>query len=731
VGATGPSGASGAFGATGPPGDAGATGPSGASGATGATGPSGSSGAAGTTGITGATGPSGAVGATGPDGVTGSTGPTGPSGLTGATGSTGPTGATGATGTLDAGILNKLQLSTTSPTLSTTAVNYTSIGFPNKYVSQSAPPTNGLNGNWKYERLPGSYAATLTTVAITGSAGQFSCAGVANIYLRVGQKVTITGTVTGISSYVAGTIYLISATNGSTTFTLTTYTGGQLSTTIGTPGGTYTLSDYTMTNVNITGTTGQLTSAQNFMRVGQIVRVSGTSSAAGTIPAGDYTISQTNGTTDFTVVYQTVPFSQVTTTIGATTGLTFTLLDKMFWAIFNPYYPTTTVTGQPVTYPVGEPLIKKKNMKSLWAVITPTISMPLTGTGQLYLFFNLYTFDNVKGSPTFYTNRFDYNTPRAVENFANETTVVLQAGHKYLIYAKDSTKYVASASAIETTSYALTSYPSQLTTEMLSDPYDIYTNIPHIPFNYNFVSIPRILCYRITGTDGTFSGIPPIIVGTSTSYLTAGQTVMIVGGSFTNGTIIYPPYVAGNLYSVDGTPTIQSDGTVSFKLKTITGDALVTTATASSVFATVAITGSTGQFSCAAVSAGLVVGQTVQISGTANGNIGLYSNPTTYVISVTNGSTTFTLTTLTGGTVNTTSGGSTSGLTFTGWNACTTIRMYINPADINDTYVSQMAITTSTINTTNIAIGLSVESMGFSGVDENSNVVNKKYVLTY
>lgn len=93
----------------------------------------------------------------------------------------------------------------------------------------------------------GSYTPyrTLSSVAITGTAGQFSCASTS---LQVGQVVSISGTAGGtgsIGGYVngsAGTFYYIIATNGSTTFTLSATLGGTaITTTAGTPTGlTYT-----------------------------------------------------------------------------------------------------------------------------------------------------------------------------------------------------------------------------------------------------------------------------------------------------------------------------------------------------------------------------------------------------------------------------------------------------------------------------------------------------------
>ncbi len=83
---------------------------------------------------------------------------------------------------------------------------------------------------------------TLTGVAITGTAGQFSCTspGAANP-LAVGQTVTISGTFGGtgsITGYVNPTTYYIIATNGTTTFTLSATSGGTaITTTAGTPTG--------------------------------------------------------------------------------------------------------------------------------------------------------------------------------------------------------------------------------------------------------------------------------------------------------------------------------------------------------------------------------------------------------------------------------------------------------------------------------------------------------------
>jgi len=96
---------------------------------------------------------------------------------------------------------------------------------------------------------------------------------------------------------------------------------------------------------------------------------------------------------------------------------------------------------------------------------------------------------------------------------------------------------------------------------------------------------------------------------------------------------------------------------------TVTGAASATTVTG------VVITGAAGQFSCTASSKPLVVGQRVTISGTNTGTGSIdtpaYSDPTTYYIIATNGSTTFTLSATLGGVAVVTTAGTPVGFTYT------------------------------------------------------------------
>jgi hypothetical protein len=79
------------------------------------------------------------------------------------------------------------------------------------------------------------------------------------------------------------------------------------------------------------------------------------------------------------------------------------------------------------------------------------------------------------------------------------------------------------------------------------------------------------------------------------------------------------------------------------------------------------ITGTGGTFTCTAASKTLVIGDKITISGTygGSGSIVGYSDPTSYYIIATNGSTTFTLSASLGGGAITTTAGTPTGLTYT------------------------------------------------------------------
>jgi hypothetical protein len=98
---------------------------------------------------------------------------------------------------------------------------------------------------------------SLTGVEISNYTGTFTCTAVSSPMLVIGATVTITGLAGGtgtITDYSSSKIYKISATNGSTNFTLTNLDGTSLSTTPGIPTGL----SYIVYSVNFVNNIAQL-----------------------------------------------------------------------------------------------------------------------------------------------------------------------------------------------------------------------------------------------------------------------------------------------------------------------------------------------------------------------------------------------------------------------------------------------------------------------------------------
>ena len=118
-----------------------------------------------------------------------------------------------------------------------TAANF--LSYTNNLLTVRVDTTDSLNAvstpRSGVDDIDAPVANTLSGVLITGTGGQFSAT--VGDTLWVGMTVVISGTLTGdgaISTYTTGTAYKVSATNGSTTFTLTKSDGSALTTTAGT-----------------------------------------------------------------------------------------------------------------------------------------------------------------------------------------------------------------------------------------------------------------------------------------------------------------------------------------------------------------------------------------------------------------------------------------------------------------------------------------------------------------
>lgn len=118
--------------------------------------------------------------------------------------------------------------------------------------------TNGATGG-SGASVTAIMPGALSTVVITGTAGQFSCTAST---LAVGAMLVISGTIGGtgsIAGYSTPTTYLVIATNGTTTFQLALANGTPLQTTAGTPTG-LTYSVQSVTGLTLTAGAGGYTS---------------------------------------------------------------------------------------------------------------------------------------------------------------------------------------------------------------------------------------------------------------------------------------------------------------------------------------------------------------------------------------------------------------------------------------------------------------------------------------
>lgn len=157
--------------------------------------------------------------------------------------------------------------------------------------------------------------------------------------------------------------------------------------------------------------------------------------------------------------------------------------------------------------------------------------------------------------------------------------------------------------------------------------------------------------------------------------MTLAQFKEFIGNAFSSGGANAP--ASTFLQDAFNFLTIMLDGTLAFagavRSSSATGGMGYATGAGGAVsqatfaLAGVAIAGTAGQFTCTASTQPLVVGGKVILSGTygGTGSITGYSNPTTYYIITTNGSTTFTLSATAGGSAITTTIGTPTGITYT------------------------------------------------------------------
>ena len=221
---------------------------------------------------------------------------------------------------------------------------------------------NGIGINYGTALVSGA-TTTLSTVAITGTGGTFSCAALTTP-LVVGQTVTITGTFSAgsITGYASGTAYYVIGTPTATTFTLSATQGGTAVTTTSS-GGTITgitvvaspttwllnysqsVSSTTTSIVNVIPTTNYITMGTTVGMVpGLSVTISGTSIS--NLSAGTYYIKQVLSATQLTL---SQTYNGPVFPITANNTLSGVVITGTNGTFTCNAVSTTLAIGQPVT----------------------------------------------------------------------------------------------------------------------------------------------------------------------------------------------------------------------------------------------------------------------------------------------------------------------------------------------------------------------------------------------
>ena len=438
-----------------------------------------------------------------------------------------------------------------------------------------------------------------------------------------GNSYTTTIIAPAITGYTTPSMYLISATNGSTTFTLTTLTGAALITVTGTPGGIALISANTGFGANsgLSFITAQVTSgtgavgSQTFSSGGApgattVTLAAGTSFANGQLFTGTgvysdtyitnvagavITISrpfhtQASGTyISYTAgagsnsVYYITPSQTVAS--GYITGLAYTVTAGTGTTQLNG-----NVSGQFNTYITGQTTATNS------AVVTATFTQASTGVNTIALTaFTVGTINSVlagqfvqpvSGIPvnTYVTA---INTTTGIITISNNTTGAVSgsanlytAGNLGTYSLNLSTAVIPTGTAVNGISYNLSVAQTTVSASAVNGTVNGVTVLNSTSSNTGFIagagSITSNIYTYITGTIGqALSGVQiASAAGTFTcsagNTITNGQTVTVTG--IASGTGGIGSYVSGNIYYV-----IQTNNSTTFTLSTTSSGGAITT----------------------------------------------------------------------------------------------------------------------------------------------------------
>lgn len=468
---------------------------------------------------------------------------------------------------------------------------------------------------------------TLSGVSISGTTGNFTCS-YSSYVLTKGATITISGTMGGtgsIAEYPTHSIFKISATNGSTTFTLTLLDGTAITTTTGTP-------------INITYT---VNIAQNISNIAQL--------------AGQ-TISMGTGTRDVGTQRVTIATDDVvpisdnsgSLTVDAPVGTpVYVRLSDGTSAIATLPVSLASVPSHPVTN--AGTFVVQVDGAALTALQLIDDSISTVGSAVVA--------KGVQITGTDGTNArvIATNSTGHVKIEDGGNTITVDNGGTFAVQAAQSGSWSVTATQATPANLQVTATPAAgtIATRWYSQITDGTNTMP------TGDAAGRGIYHRVT--DGTNTAA----VKAASTAAVAADPALVVSLS-PNSSIPSGSNAIGKLASNDGVDI--GDVTINNATLAVTQSGSWTIATTTTQATTslsgVSITGTGGEFATSASI--LSIGQTITISGTlgGTGSITGYSSPKTYKISTTNGSTTFTLVNLDGSAIVTTAGTPT-GLTYT------------------------------------------------------------------
>lgn len=517
----------------------------------------------------------------------------------------------------------------------------------------------------------------LSTVAVTGVGGQISCT--ATVGLEIGQIVKVTGVLTGTATGItSNTSYYVSATNGTTTFTLVTLTGGALTTTAGTTTGlTFTLVNTVMSQIGVFyDSNSYLTNGSPIVTVGQsnpLIGAGQTVTGTG-IPSGTTVVSAvgsseilstvavtgTSGTFSCSATPGLFPGQSVTVSgdLGNTalTGITVGA---------SGTFTCTATTGLYVNQPVAVTGTPSTQALASVAITSSSGAFSCTSTTGLAV-----------GQPVSVTGTLGTTTLSGV-TWASETgsftctSSTLYVGMPITVSGSPSLLDIGSVTVTTTVGNCICTNTGGLrvgqsvyvTGTLTGTATGISTNRTYYIIDTNQVSYFQLSATpggtALTTGAGTTTGLvfkvlPSTGITTNTTYyvITTNGTTTFTLSSTLGGESISTQYVA----SYTNYPGLTFAGPVG-------------TGISSSTTYYITATNNTSTFSLSATPGGAVISNTYGATTGLTFNLTPYSGitpNTLYYITVTNGSSTFTLSTSIGGTaITTVSGVQVTGLVFT------------------------------------------------------------------